>query len=43
MTTHRFRRYSVYAYGVVAYLIGLATIGYMVGFLANAVVPKSSR
>lgn len=29
------------AYGYVAYLVALATVAYAVGFLANAVVPKS--
>ena len=35
------RRYAVFAYGVFAYLLALATVAYAVGFLANAVVPKS--
>lgn len=35
------RRYAVFAYGALAYLLALATIAYAVGFLANAYVPKS--
>lgn len=40
MSDRRLRRYGAYAYGLFAYLLALATIGYAVGFLAN-VVPKS--
>jgi protein-S-isoprenylcysteine O-methyltransferase Ste14 len=35
------RQYAIYTYGVIAYLLGLATIAYAVGFLADAIVPKS--
>lgn len=35
------RRYSVFAYGVLAYVLANAVIVYAVGFLSNAVVPKS--
>lgn len=35
------RRYAVFAYGVLAYLLANAVIVYAVGFLSNAVVPKS--
>ncbi len=35
------RRYAAYGYGLFAYLLALATVAYAVGFLANAVVPKS--
>ena len=35
------RRYAAYGYGLLAYGLALATIAYAVGFLANAVVPKS--
>lgn len=37
----RLRRYTAFAYGLFAALLGLATITYTIGFLANAVVPKS--
>ena len=35
------RRRGAYAYGLAAYLFALATVAYAVGFLANALVPKS--
>lgn len=35
------KRYAAFVYGVFAYLLALATVAYAVGFLANAVVPKS--
>lgn len=35
------RRYAVFAYGVLAYLLANTTIVYAAGFLANAFVPKS--
>lgn len=37
----RLRRSATFAYGLFAALLGLATIAYTIGFLANAVVPKS--
>lgn len=41
MSDDRLRRYGAYAYGLFAYGFALATVAYGVGFLANAVVPKS--
>lgn len=41
MAATRLRRYSAFAYGLFAYLLGLSTVAYAVGFLANAFVPKS--
>jgi len=41
MAERQLRRYAAYAYGWLAYLLALATVVYAVGFLANAVVPKS--
>lgn len=41
MPASRTRRILAYAYGVLAYLLALATIGYAVGFLANVGVPRS--
>lgn len=41
MANRSLRRYLAFAYGTVAYVLGLATIAYAVGFLANAYVPKS--
>lgn len=35
------RRYGVFAYGMLAYVLANASIVYAVGFLANAFVPKS--
>ena len=35
------RRRAAYAYGLLAYVLALATVAYAVGFLANAVVPKT--
>lgn len=35
------RRYAAFAYGLSAALVGLAMIVYAVGFLSNAIVPKS--
>lgn len=37
----RSSRYATFAYGLFAYVFALATVAYAVGFLANAVVPKS--
>lgn len=37
----RLRRYAAFAYGAVAALFALAMVAYAIGFLANAVVPKS--
>ena len=41
MTASPLRRYAAFVYGLVAYVFGLATVAYAVGFLANVVVPKS--
>jgi len=41
VTDRPLRRYAAFAYGVGAYLFALATVAYAVGFLANAVVPKT--
>lgn len=35
------RGYLVFGYGVIAYILALATVAYAVGFLANVFVPKS--
>lgn len=35
------RRYAVFAYGVLAYVLANAVILYAIGFLSNAIVPKS--
>jgi protein-S-isoprenylcysteine O-methyltransferase Ste14 len=35
------RQYVVFGYGLLAYVLALATVAYAVGFLANAFVPKS--
>lgn len=41
MADHSPKRYAAFAYGVLAYVFALATVGYAVAFLANAFVPKS--
>lgn len=41
MADGRLGRSVAFAYGAVAYVLGLATVVYAIGFLANAVVPKS--
>lgn len=41
MAEHSGRRYAALVYGLLAYVFALAAIAYAVGFLANAVVPKS--
>ena len=41
MAASRPRRLAAYGYGVVAYVLALATVAYAVGFLANFLVPKS--
>lgn len=41
MASDRLRRVTALAYGLVAYGFGLAVLVYGIGFIANAVVPKS--
>lgn len=41
MAEKRLKRYLVFGYGLFAYVLANLTIVYMVGFLANAFVPKS--
>lgn len=41
MADERLKRYLVFGYGVAAYLLAIATVLYMVGFLSNVLVPKS--
>ena len=36
-----FGRYAVFVYGLVVYVLFLATFSYMIGFVGNVVVPKS--
>ena len=40
MGSSRLQRVGIFAYGIAAYLLGLVTVAYTIGFLANA-VPKS--
>ena len=35
------RNYAAYGYGLLAYIVAMATVAYTVGFLANVLVPKS--